>query len=121
MTLKTFVLVAALGAAAAPMPALTLQAWNWIEGSPSAEYTDQDWDMLFAAAAEALNSGVSGTQSEWSNPATGHHGTVTALDGFEHQGMQCRNARFMNSAGAESAVSRHKLCKVADGSWKILD
>jgi surface antigen len=34
--------------------------------------------------------------------------------------MKCREAQYTNHAAGLNGGGRHTLCRVADGSWKIL-
>lgn len=67
-----------------------------------------------------------GSSRTWSNPDSGHQGTVTLLQRFEYsyQGtnLKCRKLvyRFELAETSDRSHFTVSRCLVADGSWKIL-
>lgn len=67
-----------------------------------------------------------GTTREWSNPASGDHGTIQLLKRFEYKyegsNLPCRELRYHVQVTTNGDPYNYELnrCKVADGTWKIL-
>jgi len=67
-----------------------------------------------------------GTTNQWSNSASGNHGSVQLLERFETQyegnNLPCRKIRYHIEVKGNADPYNVVLdrCKVADGSWKIL-
>jgi surface antigen len=93
--------------------------WNWLRNAPANYLTEEDWEILERRLEQALESGDDGDEVDWSNPATGHQGTLTPLDRFDADGTVCRNTRVFNTAGGVSNTGTYRFCRQADGSWKI--
>jgi surface antigen len=64
-----------------------------------------------------------GQSSEWKNPRSGAHGTVTMLQASQKRGLPCRTMRYVVDASrvAESMDLTVTLCKTSTGAWKALD
>lgn len=106
--------------AATLMPAAaTGQGYRWLDTSPAAHFTDEDWTMLRSTAREVLDNAADGTEDSWKNPDSGASGTIKVLNTYEQEGLRCRRTYFANSAGGFHGTGIFNLCKVADGSWKI--
>jgi len=90
--------------------------------------TKQDYAEMASAAQPLLNDDTVpiGTARDWSNAASGNHGTITLLGRFEYdyQGskLPCRKLKYhvVGKAPVEPYNLELNRCKVADGSWKIL-
>ncbi len=67
-----------------------------------------------------------GTTREWSNSASGDHGTIQLLKRFEYKyegnNLPCRELRYHIEVTGNADPYNYQLnrCKVADGSWKTL-
>jgi surface antigen len=90
----------------------------------SVAVTEEDIALQRAAAAAVLGiePATAGTSERWANPATGHQGEVTLMRIFEHDGLPCRVLRYRIGGGSftRPAQADIPLCRVADGSWKIV-
>lgn len=64
-----------------------------------------------------------GQTSEWKNPRSGAHGTVTMLQASQKRGLPCRTMRYVVDASrvAEPMDLTVTLCKTSTGTWKALD
>ena len=64
-----------------------------------------------------------GQSSEWKNPRSGAHGTVTMLQASQKRGLPCRTMRYVVDASrvAEPLDLTVTLCKTSAGDWKALD
>jgi len=91
----------------------------WLDTSPVRAFTDDDWTVMRARTREALDEGEQGETFSWQNETTGASGSVTLREDSEHDGMKCRRAKFYNSADGMSGTSIHRLCRIADGSWRV--
>ena len=114
-------LVAATALAACLVSSVALgQGFDWLRMSPVSQYDDEDWEMLYAAAGEVLENGTAGVTAEWSNPRTGNSGSISVIDSFERNGRPCHSTRFMNRTATLSGSGIFVLCKVEDGTWKLV-
>ncbi len=84
-----------------------------------AKFTKEDHALSKAAMKEALDSAPDGQAVKWSNPATKAAGSVTPLKTTTENGLSCRLTQFDNEAKGQKGRLRYKLCKLADGSWKV--
>ena len=108
----------AIALLAAP-PAAEAQRWRWLDTSPVRAFTESDWEVVRSAAREALDTAEEGETVGWQNEGTGASGTITLRGESEHEGLPCREAKFFNSADGLTGTAIHRLCKIADGSWRI--
>ena len=115
-------LCALILAAAAVTLSLTGHASNlrFMEFSPSAFFTDKDWELLREAARDALNNHADGETRTWKNPNNGHHGSIRMIRTFEDFGTDCRQVKVSNEAGNVSATRLVDLCRNKEGRWKIV-
>lgn len=100
-------------------PTANPQGFIWLDRSPVESFTEQDWALLRSAVRQALDDGDQGETFGWHNETSGASGTITVLEDSEHEGMKCRRAKFFNSAGGFTGTGHHRLCKTADGTWRI--
>jgi len=79
-------------------------------------------DQLYAREAQAQASGAPiGQTIAWSNPETGHVGTVTPVrDGYSRAtGDYCREFQTTVRIGGDTETAYGTSCRQPDGSWKI--
>lgn len=63
-----------------------------------------------------------GQQISWSNPETGHSGTVTPTrQGTDSTGSQCREYQSTVTIGGKTEQAYGTACRQADGSWKVVN
>jgi len=63
-----------------------------------------------------------GQTVSWSNPETGHHGTVTPVAEARNAGGQrCRDYRGTITVDGKSEQATGYACQQADGTWKFQD
>ena len=78
-----------------------------------------------AAAQKAQNTAHTapiGQQITWSNPETGHTGTVTPTrQGTDQSGNQCREYQSTVTIGGKTEQAYGTACRQADGSWKVVN
>jgi hypothetical protein len=94
---------------------------RFLEFSPSAFFTEKDWDLLKAAADDLLNDRKDGESITWKNEASGYNGKLTVLRTFADFGTTCRRMRVFSDAIQVSATRVVNMCKNKEGLWKILN
>ncbi len=80
-------------------------------------------DRLYAQRTYqgALESNRAGQASTWSNPDSGHSGTVTPVKTYQTaQGDPCREYQQTVTIGGRTETAYGRACRQADGSWKIV-
>ncbi len=80
-------------------------------------------DQLYAQrnAQSALESNPVGQASTWSNPDSGHSGTITPVKTYQTaQGDPCREYQQTVTIGGRTETAYGRACRQADGSWKIV-
>jgi surface antigen len=61
-------------------------------------------------------------QIVWSNPQTGHSGTVTPIrEGRDPLGNYCREYQTTVTIGGRVEQAYGTACRQPDGSWKVID
>ena len=118
----TFPRLAALAVlAAASVAAAHAQSnMRFLDDAPIEKMTQEDLALMLKNSNEALSRNAEGETSGWANAKTGASGTATPLRSFTQGGMKCREARYTNHAGGFNGGGTFSLCRIADGSWKIL-
>ncbi len=81
-------------------------------------------DRMYAARAanNALESSPVGQASTWSNPDSGHSGSVTPTRTYQTaSGGPCREYQQTVTIGGRTETAYGKACRQADGTWKIVN
>lgn len=77
-----------------------------------------DQAALANTTAYTLESVPSGRASSWSNPDSGHGGTVIAEPAYQNSyGQNCRNYRQTVEIDGQTEIMKGTACRSADGSW----
>lgn len=79
-------------------------------------------DQLYAerTAQDALENSPSNQTSQWSNPDSGHSGTVTPTKTYQTpEGQYCREYQTTVTVGGETQDAYGTACRQPDGSWQI--
>lgn len=78
-------------------------------------------DKRLAAEAQqrALESTPTGTPVAWSNPDTGHSGTVTPVKTYQSGGTYCREFQSDVVIDGKPDKAWGTACRQPDGSWKV--
>jgi surface antigen len=102
---------------------LTLHASNmrFLEFSPSAFFTEKDWELLRGAAKDLLDNHKDGDSVSWKNEESGHNGKLTVLDTYADFGTTCRRMKVFSDAIEVSATRLVNMCRNKEGLWKILN
>lgn len=78
-----------------------------------------------AAAQQAQNRAHTapiGEKITWSNPESGHSGTVTPTrQGTDSAGNQCREYQSTVTIGGKTEQAYGTACRQPDGSWKVVN
>jgi surface antigen len=81
-------------------------------------------DRLAAArtAQDTFEHAPTGRTQTWSNPDTGHSGTVTPTKTYQNaQGTYCREYQQTVTVGGKTQQAYGTACRQPDGSWKIVN
>lgn len=69
-----------------------------------------------------LESNPSGTTSTWTNPDSGHSGTITPVKTYQQaDGNYCREYQTTVTVGGKTEEAYGTACRQPDGTWKIVD
>jgi surface antigen len=83
---------------------------------------DKDKDRQARATQTALESHPSGRSSTWTNPDSGHNGSVTPTRTYQNaQGQYCREFTQNVTIGGQQHQGYGTACRQPDGSWKIIN
>jgi len=93
---------------------------RFLRESPLSRFTEQDFDLLRAAAVVVLDSESSDASRDWANDASGNSGKVTALHAFTAtDDRPCKrlklDARSVEFDGSWNVT----VCRNTDGDWRI--
>ncbi len=102
---------------------LTVHAANmrFLEFSPSAFFTEKDWELVKEAAEDLLDNHEDGKSVSWKNEENGYNGKLTVLNTYADFGTTCRRLRVFSDAIQVSATRLVNMCKNKEGLWKILN
>jgi surface antigen len=78
-------------------------------------------DKRLAAETQqrALESAPTGKPVAWTNPDTGHSGTVTPTRTYQSGGSYCREFQNNVTIGGKDEKAYGTACRQPDGSWKV--
>jgi surface antigen len=82
-------------------------------------YKGDDTKIIMQVGADMLRNAADGESRPWSNPQTGHGGTITIVRTYQRSGMRCRDAHVRSSLGERTIAYVLPVCQIADGTWKI--
>jgi surface antigen len=82
-------------------------------------YQGDDTKIITQIGADMLRNAPDGESRPWSNPQTGHSGTITVIRSYKRGGLSCRDARVNSQLNERSVAYVLPVCQIADGSWKI--
>lgn len=82
--------------------------------------SESDAAAVEAAAKRAYSAPI-GERIGWTNPQTGHSGTLTTTrDGYNNAGQYCREYQQTITTGGKTELGYGTACKQSDGAWKIV-
>lgn len=112
-----------LGAAAGGGPvgiAAGVLLGGLVGGATGSVLDDQDRRTAARTTQQALESKPSGATTTWTNPDTGHSGSVTPTRTFQAaSGQYCREYEQTVIIGGKSQRSYGTACRQPDGSWQL--
>jgi surface antigen len=90
-------------------------------GATGSLLDDQDKRRAANATQQALESKPSGATTTWTNPDTGHSGSVTPVRTYQaSNGQYCREYEQSVTIGGKPQKSYGTACRQPDGSWQIV-
>lgn len=94
---------------------------GFLEFSPSAYFTEEDWALVRDAANKLLEEQGDGESTTWENKANGHNGKLTVLKTYQDFGTTCRMMEVYSDAIQVKATRVVSMCKNKEGLWKVLN
>lgn len=68
----------------------------------------------------ALDQTTSGTTTNWHNPDSGNHGTITPQPAYQNKKQEyCREYQQTVTVGGKTETAYGTACRQPDGTWKI--
>ena len=79
-------------------------------------------DRVYAlrTTAAALENNKVGETSTWSNPDSGHSGSVTPTRTHYRSGAQCRDFKTTCTVDGRTERTIGRACRQADGTWRFV-
>jgi surface antigen len=82
---------------------------------------ERDKRLAAQAAHQALETAPSGKSVSWTNPDSGHAGTVTPTRTYQNaSGQYCREYQHTITVDGKQERGYGTACRQPDGSWKIV-
>ena len=91
----------------------------WDEISP---LTPEDRATIASTVQSQIHGKRSGTTANWTNPASGHSGTIKLLSKSTLRGMPCEGIEYrIVEPGGRQQHGRYVFtsCQLPDGNWKL--
>jgi surface antigen len=88
-------------------------------GSEASSLDQGDQDALRERTRYALEFGPTGEPVAWSNPASGHSGTVIPARAYQDNGNYCREYQQTMVIDGQTQQAFGRACRQPDGSWQI--
>ncbi len=79
----------------------------------------RDKRLQAEAAQRALESGRAGKPVAWTNPDSGHSGTITPTQTYQSGSSYCREYQTTVTIDGKQEQGYGTACRQPDGSWKI--
>jgi surface antigen len=81
----------------------------------------RDRQMVYQSNQQAMETYQVGQTSNWTNPDSGHSGSVTPTKTYQnHQGQYCREYQQTVTVGGETQQAFGTACRQPDGSWRVI-
>lgn len=93
----------------------------WRETTP---LTTQDRQVIANTVQTQIHGKPPNTTAAWSNPQSGHSGTITLLNKTTYRGLPCERIAYrIMEPGGRAQHGRYVFtsCLLPDGSWKFAD
>lgn len=96
-------------------------AGAWLGGKLGKSLDKRDQEAMQQTTQKSLETSPTGTVSKWSNPDSGHSGTVTPQTTFTNKdGLKCREYQQTVTADGKTETAYGTACQQTDGSWKVV-
>lgn len=82
---------------------------------------ENDRRMAESTAQDTLENNRTGQTSTWSNPDSGHSGTVTPTRTYRTDGRDCREYETTVYIDGKRETAYGTACRQPDGSWKLVE
>ncbi len=97
-------------------------AGAWIGREIGRSMDEADRLAMEKTTQSALENSRSGSTETWTNPDSGHSGTVTPQPAFKNDNDQyCREYQQTVMIGGKTETAYGTACRQPDGSWKIVN
>jgi exopolyphosphatase/pppGpp-phosphohydrolase len=116
--LITICLMSTIACVAAQAQGLT-QPWDEIT-----PLTPQDRAIIRSTVQSQIHGKRPQTAAKWTNPASGHSGTITLLSKSARQDMPCERIEYrIIEPGGRQQHGRYVFtsCQLPDGNWKLAE
>ncbi len=93
----------------------------WDEMTP---LTAEDRAIIAATVQQQIHGKRRDTVATWTNPASGHSGTITLLSKSVRRGLPCERIEYRTmEPGSARLHGRYVFtsCRLPDGTWKLAD
>jgi surface antigen len=80
---------------------------------------ERDKRLAAEATQRALETARSGQHVAWTNPDSGHSGTVVPVRTYEAQGTYCREFQQTVTIQGKQERAYGTACRQPDGNWRI--
>jgi len=80
----------------------------------------RDKRMAAEAQQRALETAPTGQPVAWTNPDSGHSGTITVTRTYQQGGTFCREYQQTVTIGGQQEHAFGTACRQPDGSWRIM-
>ena len=114
--------LAALAVLAAGASLTTASAGNlsFLDQSPVAYFTREDFDMMHENSNKVLDAQGANARQSWSNARTGASGWAQVRGEFTgSDGAPCKRLRVVNQARGLNSDSTFTVCKYTDRGWVL--
>jgi len=86
-------------------------------------YTEEDFERVYKAAIELLNSADAENQTKtWRNTKSGNSGEIRVTDQYSREGSDCKQVELLFRAkkGTEESLEK-QVCMSDSGQWELVD
>ncbi len=92
----------------------------WLGSSIGASLDEVDQMKHQQTATQAFEYGRSGVSQSWSNPDTGHSGSVTPINVVQQpNGSYCREYKQTITVDGQLQQAYGTACRQPDGTWRV--
>ncbi|OGT37604.1 MAG: hypothetical protein A3F12_01335 [Gammaproteobacteria bacterium RIFCSPHIGHO2_12_FULL_38_14] len=92
---------------------------SFLNNSPIAYFTQEDFRIMETSALKTLNSGKDNQKITWKNPKTKSWGYAIASNTTIQDGRTCRNLTIYNNANGITDKSDYNFCKFGK-DWRVV-